>query len=285
MVYGLIFLVVITSVAQNVCRKNFGKYCKSGLLFGGISSLVASLFYLFVTDFGTFSFEYIPLSLMLTVSFLIALIFMFNAISCGSFAITSLIFSYSVVIPFIYGVIFLNEKMTLWKLLGFSAFLISVFLISGIKIGKKGDFGNFKMKWIVFVVIGFVCNGLCAVFQKIQQNKFSGKYDNIGMLTAFVLSGIILIVLGFFIDNGEFEKAFTKGMPSAAICGISVGLTNMLALIAVSKMATSLFFSITSVGMMLMNVCLSLIVYKEKFTPMQIIGIVIGTLALVALNI
>ena len=285
MVYVLIFLVIITSIAQNVCRKSFDKYCKSGINFGGISSIVACIFYAFISDFSAFSFEYIPNALLLTLSFSAGVVFMFYAFQSGSFAITSLIFSYSVVIPAGYGILFLNEKITVFKILGIILFMGSSLLVSGVQTERKDGYGKINAKWLIFVLIGFLANGFTAVFQKKQQYDFAGKYDSIGMFTALALSGIILIIIALLSDKKELRGAFTKGLPSAAVCGLCVGITNYLAIAVLLKIAASIFFPVSSVGMIVLSMALSLLIYKEKFSPMQITGMIIGIFALIFLNI
>ncbi len=71
----------------------------------------------------------------------------------------------------------------------------------------------------------------------------------------------------------------------AAICGVFNGLTNFLVLVLNGKLPASVMFPVISGGGIVFTFLYAMIVYREKFKPIQIVGFVLGVASIVLLNL
>ncbi len=282
----LLALCTFCVTLQGVCKKEFAKKEKHGdFLFFGITNLFALLFFIAISGNLKFTPELIPYSILFSVCHSSATIFGYYALITGPFAITLLITSYSLMIPTLYGLIFLKDTASVFTYLGIIALVISLFLV---RTKSEPNQKKATFKWLLFLIIGFVANGMCSVTQNAQQQAFSGLYKSEFMIIALVIPTIIFFITGFIRERKHLKSIAKYGIPAGGICGISNGISNFLVMVLVAPTGpvnASVFFPILSGGGNLLTFGLSLFLYKEKFLPRQIAGIIIGIISLVLLNI
>ena len=146
-----------------------------------------------------------------------------QAIRHGSLSITMLIYSYSLVIPAFYGVVALKEPVTVFTWTGLFLLAVSLFLLN-----FKNETVKISAKWIVFILMAFVGNGMCSTVQKIQQSTFDGAYKNEFMIIALFISGVFLILVSFISQKNNNPL---KVLPFAACKGVANGVVNLLVMI------------------------------------------------------
>ena len=71
----------------------------------------------------------------------------------------------------------------------------------------------------------------------------------------------------------------------AAICGVLNGLTNFLVLVLNGKLPASVLFPVISAGGIVFIFLYAMLVYREKFKPLQIVGFALGVGSIVLLNL
>lgn len=69
------------------------------------------------------------------------------------------------------------------------------------------------------------------------------------------------------------------------MCGAANGLVNLFVIILSGRMPVSVMFPVISAGGIVAAALVSVFLYKEKLSLYQKIGMFLGTLAIVALNI
>lgn len=281
----LIFLCTVTLTVQNVFRKQFSLRCQGGdCFFNTTVSFFALLFFLLTADRISFSTEILPYSVGFAAVFALATVCLGLAIKTGSLAITSLIISYSLIIPTLYGFVFLNEKITALKCGGILLLLISLFLVRS-ETKEEEKSGKPNLKWIIYLVLAFIANGMCSVIQNAQQRKFDGAQNSNFMILALVISTVILLVVSLVLERNTLHNTLKKGIVLSAACGICNGATNYLVMTIIAVVASSVFFPVLSAGGLVLTFVISLVFYREKFIPRQIVGLACGLASLVLLNI
>ena len=281
----LIFLCTLTSTVQIVFRKQFSLRCQGGdYFFNATVSFFALLFFLLTADRIRFSTEILPYSVGLAAVFALATVCLGLAIKTGSLAITSLIISYSLIIPTLYGFVFLNEKITVIKCGGILLLLISLFLVRAKAQGEEKS-AKPTVKWVIYLVLAFIANGMCSVVQNAQQRKFDGAHNSNFMILALIISTAILLVLSLIFERNTILNALKKETVLSAACGICNGATNYLVMVIIAVVASSVFFPVLSAGGLVLTFVISLVFYREKFIPRQIVGLACGLVSLVVLNI
>ena len=195
----------------------------------------------------------------------------YMALMKGSMAITSLIASYSVVIPVVYGFGFLKEPLFPIKLIGIALLLLSLFLFT-----KKNSKNTFQKRWIWYIGLTFFGNGICSVIQKQHQSIYPGLYIKEFTLISFG------IIFAFFavVSLIRREKPEISSLKYAIPAGVSMGGMNFLTLALSHHMDASVLFPAVTVFSAILNFAVSSVVFKEKFTFVQITGIVLGILSI-----
>ena len=147
----------------------------------------------------------LPYSAGFAAVYALATVYSVMALEIGSLAITSLVLSYSLIIPTLYGILFLNEKITPLKCGGILLLLLSFFLV---RAQTKEDDKASKptIKWIIYVLVAFMSNGMCSVVQNAQQRKFDGTQNSNFMILALIISTAVLLVLSLIFERNTFGK-------------------------------------------------------------------------------
>lgn len=282
--YFILTVIVAAMLLQNVAKKQYNKNTnnKGTYIFNSITTLSAALFFL-CTDKGGLSFEtaVIPYVLGFALTFGSATLFSFLAIREGSLSLTSLVTSYSLIIPTLYGLLFLNEGITAFLVLGIILLLISLFLVNS----KKGDV-KITLKWLIFVILAFLGNGFCSTIQTAQQRRFNGNYKSEFMIVTLLLLSAFFFCLSLKAEKGEKLICFKAATPYMVLNGIANALVNLLVMVLVSKgMAASIMFPVISGGGIVLTTLVAIFIYKEKLSVNQYIGLLLGTVSVVLMNI
>lgn len=279
----LLVLIIVSMSLDGVFSKEYNKKTenKGTYVFCAMTAAAGGLYFL-ISSGGKMSFEIsmIPYILSFALSYAITLLCFYLAILKGPLSLSSLATSYSLIIPTLFGIIYYKEESSSFFILGLLFMTISLFLINWTKDDKKASF-----KWAFYAFCAFLFNGLCTTVQVVQQKQFDGLYKNELMIISYVLAAIIFLLVAMKKERGTLKLCAKKGAMLALFKGMSNGFMNFLIMVLSLKMASSFMFPIISVGRVIMSAVLAAILYKERLTLMQNIGLVFGLGAIVFLNI
>ncbi len=288
----LLILVVLGITVQHITKKMYTKRSGGGpYTFSAIGVLAALLFFI-ATSGGSlhFSLAILPHAIGFAVTYSLSIIFTLLAIKEGPLSITTLITSYSLLIPTVYGLIAWNEPFSFLLLAGILLLIVSIFLIrfEGLSAKAEGTEGEGRLsgKWLLFVVLAFIGGGGCSTVQKGQQLYFSGAYKNEFMILALSIAFLAFLICALVSEERKSLLQNIKcGGIFASVGGLANGAVNLMVLMLSTKMDASVMFPIISAGGILCATTLSVIVYKEKLSLLQKIGVLLGVMAIVVLNI
>lgn len=279
----LIVSVVIGLSLQQITKKSFNKKAdgRGVISFSAFTSLFAALFFVFQLKFPLqFDTAIIPYALLFGLGYGSCTVCSVLAIFNGSLSLTSLITSYSLIIPTLYGMLFLNEKISTFLIVGLILLLISLFLINFV----KGD-GKISLKWLIYVTVAFIGNGMCSTVQKVQQLDFDGKYKAEFMVLSLFIIVAVLLIFAFFTEKKDIVTSVKKGILPIFLCGIANGIVNLFVMLLSTRMSASVMFPLVSAGSIILTYFISRIWYKEKLNLMQNIGFILGVASVVFLNL
>ena len=280
----LIILSNITSLVEGALIKKYNaRHTKGGFIFTAMVSLFSLLFFL-LTDKGGLDFraEMIPYGIISGLLYCSASLLTFIALGCGPFTLSMLILSYSCIFSMSYGIFFLKDEVSLFTVLGIILILISLFLNRS---EKKQEEKRASLKWLVCIGISFFGSGMFGVMQKMQQLKFNNEITNEYMIVTLGISVATLFTIGFIKDYKYVGYIFKHGGIYASIAGISNGTTNFLSLLVNTMLPISIASPIRAGAKIILAFILSVVVFKEKFLKRQVIGVIIGAVALILLNL
>lgn len=282
-----ILLVIIscsTSLVEGILIKKYNsRHTKGGFIFTAMVSLFSMLFFV-ITDKGGFDFssEMLPYGIISGVFYCVASLLTFVALGCGPFTLSMLILSYSGLLPIGYGIFFLKDEVTAPMVIGIILIFVSLFLNRGEK--REGD-KKASLKWLICIGISFIGSGMVSIIQKMQQLRFENSVNNEYMIITLGFSALVLFTVGFIKDHKNALYIFRYGGIYSSLAGISNGATNFLTIAVNMLLPISIASPIRAGTKVVLSFIVSLLLFKEKFKKRQIVGVIVGAVAIILLNL
>ena len=117
-----------------------------------------------------------------------------------------------------------------------------------------------------------------------QKHREILAYLFFGVITMLV-SFAAMLTVGLVRERRDLKDTLKLGAVPAVLTGAANGATNLLVMIVTATIATSIFFPVISGGGMVLAYIISVTLFKEKFTTMQKVGILLGVGSLIFLNV
>lgn len=284
--YVLLILAVAGVAMQQILEKRFnglfGETEGSAFFHNFFMSLTAFLCFLviFLTA-PEINMPSLPYSVFFAGTVCTALTFELLAIRTGPLALTALVMSFSLLIPSLYGVLFLDESLSAFGIAGLVLFVVSLLLVA--EYGKSER--KITKKYLAFLALAFLGNGLCSTVQKVHQIDFDGKYGPFFM--AWAMATVTLFNLIFFLSKPPKKKSgiYKKGTFYACLTGFFNGLVNYMMVLLATLLPAVIVFPTVGAGGTLTVFIVAVTVFKERFLPRQYIGYACGIAAIVLMNI
>jgi drug/metabolite transporter (DMT)-like permease len=197
------------------------------------------------------------------------------SLSNGPMHITLLITTSSMIIPTMSG-IFFGETFSLPKLCVVVVLIFFIYL----SLEKKSN-SRINKRWLIFCSLAFIFQGSIGVLQKIHQSSSHKNETGSFLFIAFICSLVY--------SNIRAKKSFKalnftkKHIWFALICGICTFGMNFLNLKLSGILPSQLFFPIVNGSAIILSSLMSILLFKEKLTKKQIIGLCGGLVALIAI--
>lgn len=224
---------------------------------------------------GGISLFTVLLGLVFGVATALSNFYKMRSLSEGPMHITLLITTASMIIPTMSGVFF-GESFSILKLI-FVVILIGFLYLS---FDTSGG-GKINKKWIIFVILAFLMQGAIGVLQKVHQTS-EYKSELSGFL--FVAFTCSLLYSRIMAKRSFKELDFgKKHVIFAVVCGICTYLMNYLNLKLSGLLPTQLFFPLVNGSAIVLSSLSSVLIFKEKISRRQLVGLVGGIFALVAI--
>jgi drug/metabolite transporter (DMT)-like permease len=194
----------------------------------------------------------------------------------------------SLVIPFLFSIYLYNEEATILKIAGVIAALIAVVLTCWPSAGHTEPSGKVvKPAYFLLPVILFFASGLLDTMIKYVETTYINETNqNAYLISAFAAAASIGIISLVFL----FATGRIKLEPKAVVAGIIIGVPNYFSiwcLMGVLKAFagnSSAIIPINNMGIVLFSTVAAYLMFKEKLTRLNWMGIVlsIAAIALIA---
>ena len=279
----LLLTIVIFVSVQSVAKKAFNSKVSGGALSFSAASCVAALLVFLITSGGklNFSGEFLIYSVLFAVSYSVSVVTSMLALVVGPLSLTCLVTSFSLIVPTLYGIVALNEPVSTNLFIGLALLVVALVLINMEEKGEK----KITMKWVFFVVLAFIGNGMCSTVQKMQQIELAGQYKSEFMIIALTISAIAMAVCALCTERKQMLPSLKTGFWMYTVCGLANGIVNFLVVYLSTRMAASVMFPVISAGGIVLTFLISLFFYKEKLSKCQIIGSALGLVSVIFLNL
>ncbi len=282
----IIALAQLVHSTEGICTKIFGKrHGDGGMIFSAMLSLFAMVYFVISKNGGWF----FPIEIWFygfigCLAYALGFYFTFVAIKNGSYALSILILSYSGIFSIAYGLFFLEETASSLTFIGIALIFISMFFINYIKTNKS-EKARVSPKWFFSIMVALIANGVLGIIIRMQQIRFENMCTNEFMIISLGGSFLFLLIGGIIKDAESFGYIVKNGILYAMCGGIANGITNFLILQSYLFIPISIASPINAGLKILFTVIISVILFKEKLTKRQVVGVICGAAGLLLLNV
>ena len=285
MEYLFLAVASVGVAVQNIFKKKYNNKKSGGVfLFSAMTVLVACLFFVVINRDWYYAPGMIRHSFGFAVYYSMAAVFGVLAIREGSLAKTNLISSFSLLIPSFYGILFLGEPTKATLFIGIAVLAAALVLIN---YTKEKDDKKATYRWLIYVALCFIGNGMCSTVQKIEIMTFGSEGKNVFMIIALLMSAAVLFGVSLFSSDERAKARDTvkSGTLLAVLCGLFNGLVNLFVMLLNGMLPASVMFPVISAAGVTIVFIYSSVVEKEKFTNYQKLGYLLGVIAIILLNL
>ncbi len=259
-------------------------------LFQSAFCIVASVAYLISGKFlFNLNLSQLFFAVLFGVFFASAVLFSALCYTSGPMSVTSVIVNSSVIIPIVYSCVSLKESMTLFQIIG-CVLLLATFVLSAAQSDEKSE-SKINIKWLVFVFIAFLSNGITAVIQKNYKLSAPESDGNLFMSVAYFTSAVILII-SFIVNrqkNKRSKNLSFKFSPLTAVLILAAGLGsfvgNGILMTLSTKVPAAILYPFLNGGLCITVSIFSILFFKEKLTLKKALTILTGLSAVIVLNL
>lgn len=231
-----------------------------------------------------FSPKILLYALLYGIFYTMAMTGLFKAIEFGSVSLTSFVKQLSLIAVSVWGFIFWGAPVTPLIIVGMALIVLSLYLCFAHQKGDTG--GGVSLKWLLAAALLLAGNAGASIVQKYQQMEFSGKGGSALMFFATAFSALACIVIYLKGRLPEVSRISKPTLLCPIVGGVSSTLLNAFIILMLSStLSTSIIFPGIAVGGMILTILFSVAVYKERLSAIRWLGLAVGALALVLLNI
>ena len=284
--YILIVLFTLINLGESVIVRTYGrKHGSGGLILSAITSLFASVFFL-VTDKGGFYAPTEMIWLAVINACLIGAGFYgtFAAYQNGPYGLTRLVSGFYLLFTIFYGIVFLKESTTVMTYIGIAMVIAAMVLINYKKSDEKVEKSG-SLKWLFWVLASTVANGFIGIITRYQQIRFEDACSNEFQFVSFLGGFVLLALIGLVVDRDKLGRVIKTGSLYGFGAGILNGAKNFLTLVIYLYLPLSIV-SPLKMGLSLVgSFAVAFLMYKERYTKKQLLGVAIGAAAIIILTI
>ena len=216
-------------------------------------------------------------ALFVSIFFVMAMTAQKNGVSVASIA-----GKMSVVVPVFFGIILYNESVTFLKILGIVIALVAVYL-SSVKEEKTAKKGT-----LLFPILLFLGSGIIDTTLKYVQTNYVADED-ISIFSGSLFG--IAAIFGFVILVIKTLKKRSPFGLKNIVAGIVLGVPNYFSILFLIKalqnknFESSTLFTINNVAIVIVSTLVGLVLFKEKFSLKNKIGVALALLGIVLVTI
>ena len=238
---------------------------------------------------GGFRVAVSPVSVFWAVIFAVIMIPYFllgiKVLSLGSLAIYSMFMMLGgMLVPFFYGVLVLHEEISVAKIIGTALLAFFIVLQAVSQNGSRDSSGSRKTKYLFFAlcILIFFVNGMTGVVTK-AHSVSDGAVDEVsftviscGLTALFSGIGLLITLIRSRRETATAIKSALKGkaLLIMVLLGAAAYGGNFLMLLAANNVPASVQFPLVSGGVIVLSALVSVGIFKEKISRLEMCSII-----------
>jgi len=277
----LILISIILSGSLIICFKVFEKFKVDNSNAIAINYIFASGSGI-VLGFDTFrqisllQADWFPYTLLFGVMFITTFNLVAYGVKTSGLMVVSIAQKMSLVIPLGFSIWFYNESYGIIKIAGIILALVAIYFSS---VKKETLHEQRSWKVLLVPVIIFIGSGIVDISIKVSQEYFG---------TQVPFSVILACIFGSAGIIGLSQKLIQRKSIALkdAIAGMALGFINffstyfLMKALANDSLESSFVFAINNIGIILFNSMVAILIFKEKITKTNMIGIALALLSI-----
>lgn len=219
------------------------------------------------------------LSVLMGLMFMAAFVLMARSTARSGVAVTTVAARVALIIPVVGSYLLLpNQAEPRWGAI--AIIILALVLViwqpsSGEKSGGKGTFGWFLLPFAVFLLFG--ANNFCL---KLAQNSL--PEGAAAQLTAAIFLFAALASGAYYFITTKRRAFSWWAMVGGVALGVANYFTTYFMLLGLAQLPSALFFPIYHIGIVTLVTTCGTLVFKERLSTVQIVGLVVAVVGIVA---
>lgn len=284
----IVLLVVLYSLQTLFCKFYSDNYTGKDTLASPVLCVTQSIAIAVLSfAFAGFSFK-ISLISALFGALNAAVLFGYNtslikAGERGSYAFMNMMMLFGgIFIPLVYSSVYTGSFPSVLQCVAIISMIIACLLmnVENIKLGGS------KISYYVFCVLLFLFNGLYGTLLKAQEQHRADESQEM-VIISYGLMGVIAITQLIIKEKKNTLKAFRFNKKSALFLILFLVISGLAVNVLVTLLKfvdVTVLYTVDNGGVMMLSAIYSITLFKEKATPLKIIGIVIAVVSLCVLG-
>lgn len=275
-----IALAILISSSIFVTFKLFNRFKIDNFQAITINYLVASILGIIIVG-SEFQYdiivkkEWLPYAAILSLTFIGTFVLFALSSQKAGVAITAVFGKMSVIIPVIAGIFLYNESLNSLKILGIISTIAAFILIF-----YKKERSKIRWSIILFPIILFFGNGFIDTILKYIEYHFI-RGDYILFLSVVFIIAFIMALFISMIKYARTKKTFSiQTIIGGSILGLLNFSTTYFLLIAMTQFQSNVLFPIQNVGIVMLSALFGLILFREKLSMINWLGILLSIMAI-----
>jgi len=250
-----------------------------------LSTLLLTVALIFITG-GTLKFSPIT-AIFAVINVIFAYLYDFSMIKAGkkgSYAFMCISYlTGGLIVPVAYDCIKNTLLPDVLKIVGFFGVIAAVVLMNIEDVKLK----NTPIAYYLFCALLFISNGAYGLVLKLQSD-FKPEES---MQMIVIMTGVMGLYMLFTLlrETKKSEKGALKiggkALASLILCVLSAAGALNVTMFIMPRVDLTVYLSIEGGGVMILSMLFSVIIFKDKLSPVKIIGMVVALLAIFALSI
>lgn len=238
---------------------------------------------LWLTDFS-FDAGVLPFAVLYGVLYAAFTVGMLGALKAGSTSLTALIKQVALVGVSFWGYLFWDTKVTILSAVGIVLLLASLALCLLVK--EKKTESHHMGKWLFNALLITLGNAGCSITQRYQQMAFQYQHKNMLMFFGCFFAACFCLLFALGENKKNWKKAAKQSWMFPVLSGSSSALSNVFILLLVKcQMSPVILYPGIAVGGLIITTLIAFLGFREKLRPQQWVGLAVGAVALVLLNL
>ncbi len=285
-----LLLSILFATSLGIILKLFEKYkldLFQAIVFNYISCVITGIcIHQSIPDFPTYSNKsWFVYAVILGCSFFFFFNLMGYIVKHMGITVMSVSNKLSLVIPVIAAFFIFQDKVSILKIVGIVMALIAVIFTSLKEEGNKHHFNIKQMFWPLILFIGSGMNDtLVKCAQEFHMKNSDNAPFNITIFSTAALLGSIILLYLFL------NKKSTLNFKSI-LGGLLLGVPNYFSMhflvisLSIKGYGSSIIFPINNIGVVTASTIIAFIVFNEKLTKLNLVGIALAILSIIVIAI